>query len=167
MAILPFIGEVELYKKVRLDEAWDSPHNIKLLPLMPKVFAPVGVKTKEPHTTFIQAIVGPEAGWQPPKKTLTSPNGVGDMKLPGSIPAGTSKVIALVETTPAVPWTKPDDVPYDAKKAVRKLGGVHPGGFYVAFFDAGVRFIMEIDDANLRILLNPSSTKAVGAYKYK
>ena len=167
VAILPFLGEEDLYKKFRLDEAWDSPNNIKLLPLMPKVFAPVGVKTKVQQITFIQAIVGADAGWRPPVKKETTPDGRGDMRLPASFPAGISNVIALVETAPLVQWTKPEDVPYDAKKAVRKLGGVHPDGFYAAFFDASVRFIMEIDEANLRILLNPSSTKAVGPYKYK
>ena len=150
VAILPFIDEDELYKKFRRDEPWDSPHNIKLLPLMPKIYAPVGVKTKEPHTTFAQAIVGPEASWRPPAKKETPPDGRGDMRLPASFVAGTSNVIALVETAPAVPWTKPEDVTYDAKKPVPKLGGVRPDGFYAAFFDGHIEFIEEVDEANLR-----------------
>ena len=35
VAILPFIGEQNLYNRFRLDQPWDSPHNIALLPLMP------------------------------------------------------------------------------------------------------------------------------------
>jgi hypothetical protein len=80
-------------------------------------------------------------------------------------PAGTSNVIALVETAPAVPWTKPEDVLYDSKKSVPKFGGVFQDGFCAAFFDGSVKYIMEITETDLRILLNPASTKAVGPYK--
>src|SRR5262249_48305784 len=37
--ILPYIEQEALYKKFKLDEPWDSKHNIKLLGDMPKVFA--------------------------------------------------------------------------------------------------------------------------------
>ena len=36
--ILPFIEEDCLYKEFHQDEPWDSPHNVKLLPRMPKIF---------------------------------------------------------------------------------------------------------------------------------
>src|SRR5262249_39005449 len=41
VAILPYLGKdgAELYKKFRLTEAWDSPHNKKLLEKMPGIFA--------------------------------------------------------------------------------------------------------------------------------
>ena len=35
VAILPGLEQGNLYKQFRLDEPWDSPHNLTLLPLMP------------------------------------------------------------------------------------------------------------------------------------
>ena len=39
MAILPYIEEGQLYQQFKLDEPWDSPHNKKLIALMPKIYA--------------------------------------------------------------------------------------------------------------------------------
>jgi len=39
VAILPFIEEEALYKRFKLDEPWDSPHNIALLKEMPQTYA--------------------------------------------------------------------------------------------------------------------------------
>jgi len=38
--ILPYIEQGELYRQFKLDEPWDSPHNIQLLPKMPRVYGP-------------------------------------------------------------------------------------------------------------------------------
>ena len=35
-------------------------------------------------------------------------------------------------------WTKPDDLPYDADKALPKLGGMFEGDFHVAMADGSV-----------------------------
>lgn len=37
--VLPFINQMELYRQFKLDEAWNSPHNIKLVELMPRAYA--------------------------------------------------------------------------------------------------------------------------------
>ena len=52
-----------LYKEFKLDEPWDSAHNIKLLAKMPAVFAAPGITTKEPFTTFYQVFTGREAAF--------------------------------------------------------------------------------------------------------
>ena len=39
VAILPYVGAGSLYSKFKLDEPWDGPNNIKLLPLIPMVRA--------------------------------------------------------------------------------------------------------------------------------
>lgn len=38
VAILPYLGEKDLYEKFHLNEAWDSPHNKKLLSEMPSIY---------------------------------------------------------------------------------------------------------------------------------
>ncbi|MEI7701989.1 MAG: DUF1559 domain-containing protein, partial [Planctomycetia bacterium] len=42
--LLPLLGEERLYRKFRLDEAWDSPHNKSLIPEMPAVYASYGAQ---------------------------------------------------------------------------------------------------------------------------
>ena len=47
VAILPELREFALYRQFKLDEAWDSPHNLKLLAKMPRIYAPpAGIKTR-------------------------------------------------------------------------------------------------------------------------
>jgi RNA polymerase sigma factor (sigma-70 family) len=81
--LLPFMGEAELYNQFKRDEAWDSPHNRKLLSKMPALYAPPGVKTQRPYSTFYQVFVSPRpsGGGQPS-------GGPGGMPPPGAAPGG-------------------------------------------------------------------------------
>jgi hypothetical protein len=62
--LLPYLGEQALYNQFKRDEPWDSPHNRKLLSKMPAVYAPPGVKTQRPYSTYYQVFVssGPSSG---------------------------------------------------------------------------------------------------------
>ncbi|MGH7173828.1 MAG: DUF1559 domain-containing protein [Gemmataceae bacterium] len=55
--LLPFIEQQALYNQFKRDEPWNSPHNLKLLSKMPAVYAPLGVKTRRPYSTFYQVFV--------------------------------------------------------------------------------------------------------------
>jgi len=112
-----------------MNEPWDSPHNIKLLPLMPKIYAPVGIKTKEPHTTFYQVFTGPNLVFEFSKIGYRMPFG-----------DGTSNTILVIEAHEPVPWTKPADLPVDRKKPLPRVGGLFNGSFHVLFADVSVRF---------------------------
>jgi hypothetical protein len=57
VAILPELGYEALYRKFRLDEPWDSPHNKKLLPRMPIEYAPNIVNPDNPYATPYQVFV--------------------------------------------------------------------------------------------------------------
>src|ERR1700721_4696565 len=46
VAILPYLDEKALYDQFKLDEPWDSKHNIALVAKMPKIYAPIRVKAK-------------------------------------------------------------------------------------------------------------------------
>src|SRR5436309_15555748 len=66
--ILPYIEQEDRYKEFRLDQPWDSPHNIQLLPRMPKLYAPFdGSPTPQPHTTYYQVFVGPRTAFEGPR----------------------------------------------------------------------------------------------------
>ena len=114
VAILPQLKQAGLYRQFKLDEPWDSEHNKKLLPQMPKVYAPLrGPAPKEPHSTYYQVFTGPGAPF-----SLAS--GMGPRIADFS--DGTSQTFLIVEAGEAVPWTKPADLVYDATKPLPKLG---------------------------------------------
>ena len=71
-----------------------------------------------------------------------------------SITDGTSNTILVVEAAEAVPWAKPDDLPYDGVMPLPRLGG--PGGRFLAGFgDGSVRTLRRdrIDETQLRALI--------------
>src|SRR5262249_13936253 len=125
VALLPYLGQHDLYKQFRLDEPWDSDHNKKLLKKMPDVFRSPGAK--DPSATHYQVFVGKGTIFEGPK-------GIGI----GQVPDGLSNTIMVVEAVGAVPWTKPEDLAYAPTGKIPELGGVHPGVFYALFADGFV-----------------------------
>ncbi|QJW97065.1 DUF1559 family PulG-like putative transporter [Frigoriglobus tundricola] len=155
VAILPFIEQVALYNEFKLDEAWDSAHNKKLIEKLPKVFAPV-TKPGKAGYTHLQMVIGPTA-MQPPFADFKS-----------SFPDGTSNTIMIVEAADPVIWTKPDDVMFPAKELPKdfrkKFGGQFPGGFHVAMWDGSVRFVSDqVTDRTLGHALTPAGVEVLGA----
>jgi RNA polymerase sigma factor (sigma-70 family) len=130
VAILPYIDQGALYDKFHLDEPWDSPHNKALLDHMPAVYAPVTNTGKLGHSTHYQVFTG----------SGTLFDGDEGTKL-ADIKDGTSMTFLIVEGAKPVPWTKPEELPFDADKPLPKLGGQIEGGFYVAMADGSARFI--------------------------
>jgi Protein of unknown function (DUF1559) len=156
--LLPYIEEEELYKEFHLDEPWDSPHNITLLPRMPKTYRappdfPVGAKP-DPNSTFYQAFVGPRAGFDATR----------GLRMPQDFPDGTSNTILVIEGGSTVPWSKPEDISYDPDAPLPPIGGLFTGegrfgllsrnrlkGFNVALADGSVRFVYApFDETALR-----------------
>src|SRR5439155_26925435 len=64
--LLPYIGQEELYSEFRLDEPWDSPHNLALLPRRPRAYAPPPGKMWKmpPDHTVCQVFVGRGAAFE-------------------------------------------------------------------------------------------------------
>ncbi len=142
--ILPFIGEEVLYKQFRLNEPWDSPHNIKLLDQMPRAFVVPGVQ-KENHTSIM---------------TFTGAAGLFRDPAPGfrDVRDGTSNTIMVIQAGPdkAVPWTKPEDITASPENPFAAIGTVGPG-FHAALCDGQVRFISaNIEKGLLNGLINPA-----------
>jgi hypothetical protein len=140
--VLPYIEQNALYQQFRLDEPWDSPHNLSLLPLMPKVYAPFdGSRTPEPYTTFYQVFVGKGTAFEGPE----------GLCLGQDFPDGTSDTFLIIEAGSAVPWTRPEDLPYDAGKPLPRLGGLFKDTFRAALADGSVRSLRrETSEETLR-----------------
>jgi hypothetical protein len=130
VAILPFLEESALYERFHLDEPWDSPHNKALLKEMPRVYAPVRRQDAMPYATYYQGLVGPGALFDG-----------GEGALIRNFVAVARPTLMVVEAARPVPWTKPEDVPYDKGKPLPPLGGQFDDGFYAAFAEGSVRFI--------------------------
>lgn len=136
--LLPYLGEKELYEKIRLDEPWNSEYNRQFHdrpwfnwePGVCTCCCPV-VRRKLPHGknagqyTNYMVVEGPGLVFEGTNATKQA-----------DIQRGTSNTILLVESTVAVPWMCPVDLPIDAarqgivpmKSGVFGIGGGHSKG---------------------------------------
>jgi uncharacterized protein (TIGR03067 family) len=150
VAILPYVEEGQLYNQFKLDEPWDSAHNKKLIEKMPKLYAPVRNAPKEPHATFYQVFTGPNTPFDGPNRAKI-----------GTFRDGFANTLLVVEAGTAVPWTKPDDIPFDPQQ-LPKLGGMFPNRFFVAFADGSVRPVRSDLPADLlRALVTPAGNEVI------
>jgi prepilin-type processing-associated H-X9-DG protein len=151
--ILPYVEADDLYKQFKLDEPWDSEHNKKLLAKMPKVYS-LPSQAAGATDTHYRVFVGNGAVF----------DYVRGSKLQ-EVTDGTSNTIMVATAAEAVPWTKPDELPFDPEKDMVKLLGAQPGGeaggnvCNTAFCDGSVRAISRSID---RKTLNALITKAGG-----
>jgi hypothetical protein len=111
VAILPYIEQDNLYKQFKLDEPWDSGHNLKLSKTVVKVYSlPYGPpeKGKENHTHY-RAFVGNSAAFDM----------IQGLRL-AQFSDGTSNTLLVVEAAESVPWTKPEEIEFDPQKPMLK-----------------------------------------------
>jgi hypothetical protein len=145
VAILPYIEQGNLYKQFKLDEPWDSEHNKKLIPQMPKIYTDPRMPA-EPGKTYYKVFVGKDAGF----------DWVRSRRLPGGFPDGTSNTImAIAGGGDPVTWTKPDDIEFDMNKPLPDLRKPFPY-ILAAMFDGSVRTISPaVPEKTLKLLINP------------
>jgi hypothetical protein len=159
------LGDKELESRIALDEGWDSPANKKVLEKVPAILAPVGpvAKTTKPGYTFYRLLTGPDTMLPPPRDVPPGRNilGFGGLQL-ANANDGTANTICLVEAGEAVPWTKPEELEYDANGPLPKLGGLFEDGFHVLFCDGTVKFLPRtIGEKTLRALITPNGGEVI------
>lgn len=151
VAILPYLEEGNLHKQFKLDEAWDSENNKKLLEKMPKVYTPPRGTFDKGHTPY-QSFAGNGAFMS--GKPLKFQQ----------ITDGTSNTFMIAEAGEGVPWTKPADIAFDPQKPLPKMGGIFDGNFNVALGDGSVRHILKgVKEENLKKYITIAGGEAPGA----
>lgn len=146
VAILPYIECDNLYKQFHFDEPWDSEHNKKFIPMMPKIYACPGATDPGLGKTYIQVFVAPEKPANMNKQKFIPMFQLGKPSVTLgqlTVQDGTSNTIMIAEASNAVIWTKPDDILIeDDDMKLPKLGCVpDEDDFLVAFGDASIRAV--------------------------
>lgn len=133
VALLPFLNEQELYSRFKLDEPWNSEHNLALASEMPSVFAdpsivvPAGMGS---GLTNYHLAIGENFLIKPAGKTRMA-----------EITDGTSNTIMAIagNDDSLRPWTSTDDVKIDPADPLAYFR--RATGFVVAFGDGSVSMI--------------------------
>ena len=130
--LLPFVDQNALYAEYRMNEPWDSAANLKVLAQMPNVFRSPFDDPKSIKSGYY-ALVGPGTVFGEPAGVKVS-----------QITDGTSNTIMFVEAKRDIPWTKPEDIAFDAERQLPSLGGFLDGMFAVGMADGSVG-TLEVD----------------------
>lgn len=151
--ILPFVDQDALYKEFHLDEPWDSAHNKKLLDKMPKLYALPREGAKPGTETHYLGFAGKGALFDGKKGISIR-----------EISDGTSNTLMVVEAADGVPWTKPEDLPFDKDKPLPKMAAFWGGGFNAAFCDGSVHFLSQhLKAENLKALITRNGGEVLPA----
>jgi hypothetical protein len=153
--ILPYLEEGNLYNQFKLDEPWDSESNLKLIEKMPESFASPRVSVKSAGFTVFQGFAGKGSLFEPGKK----------QSYPASITDGTSQTIMVTESSIAVPWTKPADLPFDIDKELPDFGKAYGARPLAAMCDGSVRFVdtKKVSSKTLKSAITTSAGDILGA----
>jgi hypothetical protein len=152
--LLPYLEQNDLYKEFKLDEAWDSDNNKKLLAKMPKVFESPRVKLKGKGNTVYQVFTGENAVFGRAKPLTIK-----------DIADGTSNTIFAVESTQATPWTKPGGIAFDRKKDLPDFGKAFGKKPLAAMMDGSVRTLDlgKIKPETLKNAIDPADGNVLGS----
>ncbi len=141
--LLPYIEEKPLFDEFRLDEPWDSEHNLKLLPRMPRMYEARWKRVIDvrPHHTVLRVFVGPGAAFEWNR----------GFSIKDDFPDGLSNTLLYVESGPPVPWTKPDEIAFDPNCSTQLRGLFRDGGRSGTVDGSGYKFIRtDCDPRRLR-----------------
>jgi hypothetical protein len=135
--LLPFLGEAELFAKIRIDEPWDSAHNCQFHGMSPVVYQCPSAILGPSETTY-SVVVGEHTAFQP---------GAGALLYDFWI-----HLILVVERRRPVCWMTPaaELTEQQASAGIRSrpkdvdgIGCQHPGGFIAALRNGSSQFVAE------------------------
>jgi uncharacterized protein DUF1559 len=128
--LLPYLGHKDLFDSFRLQEAWSSEHNLRLLHRMPAEFG-------HPKLTQAESDSG---------LTLFRGVGTGGSRFGSVAPVREEylrRPLLVVEVREPVIWTKPEELIDLTKFPIDGLGRVRRTGFFGLFDDWNVGIVTE------------------------
>ena len=165
--LLPFIEQQELYKKIRLDEPWDSEYNRQFHETDPVWFriyrcpsgSPIdGVYKRFPDlkkgNCHYSVIIGPDTPFPGAESTKFS-----------DCTDGLSNTLLFVERMTPICWMDPNnEITFDTacdgvNRNLMGIGSAHPGGANCSFMDGGCPFLPE--GVELKPFLTKSGSEKV------
>lgn len=138
--LLPYLEGQHLYEAYRMDEPWDSEHNMTILEQMPPVYRATADDQDSTNSSYF-VIVSERGMFSIEEGTRFR-----------DVTDGLSNTIAVVEAKREIPWTKPVDLEFDADADELNFGGWQTRGFLAGLGDGSVRFFE--DSIDLRVLGN-------------
>lgn len=153
--LLPYLDQTELYQAFHLDEPWDSPHNLKLLPRMPEVYEMSPVEpTVPPHLTRFQVLVGPGAAFEDQRCLRTADDFLDDPE---------ETFLVVIAASPVL-WTKPEDLAYQPEGSVPVLYHFVHRGCVAAMAHGSVRsYSRSATESTLRACISRSAGDRPGS----
>jgi hypothetical protein len=163
VAVLPMIREGGLHARFKLDEPWDSPHNLELLEHMPQLFALPGTTPAKPYLTYYRGFTGPGTAFEAFPAAAHGPYGAAIGPKLVQFLDGTTNTLLLVEAAEPVEWTRPEELAYEPNHPLPKLGGHFPNGYHAALADGSVLFVSDaVSEDTLRNAITRNDGKALG-----
>src|SRR5579871_2644436 len=153
--LLPYFNQGDLFNEFRLDEPWDSPHNLGLLPRMPATYAPPAGKAWKvpPGHTVCKVFYGKGAAFE----------GREGLRLDKDLPDGTATTFLVVEAGEPVPWTKPEDLPFDPDGPLPDMRRLFDFGFRAGPADcSGYNVRKEVSEKTLRAAITRNGGETLG-----
>jgi prepilin-type processing-associated H-X9-DG protein len=113
---------------------------------MPKIYTSPGADLKDKSLTYYKVFTGKNAMFDQGRKIgLTKISDLG----------GCSNTLMAIEAGDPVPWTKPDDIPFDPNKPLPKLAGPYKKVFNVLFADGHVITVpKDVSEKKLRAAID-------------
>lgn len=139
--LLPYLGQQDLYDRYRLDERWDSVHNLAVTDLPIELFQCLGQPNAAELATNYMMVVGPHT-------ISNGPQGTKIMEITDRL-ANTILLVEVADSTTR--WAEPEDLRIDKIDFVingprrREISSHHPRkrpqGVNAAFCDGSVRWL--------------------------
>lgn len=141
--LLPYLGQQELYAKLRLDEPWDSEHNRRFHDEALAVYRCPSTELPPGQTSY-SVVVGESTAFQAAEGKSLDDFGM--------------NLILVVEREQSIGWMDPtselaQSIAFEGdsrlKEDIDGMGSPHPGGMNVGLRDGRVQFITETIDLRL------------------
>jgi hypothetical protein len=152
--LLAYIEQDGLYRQFKLDEAWDSPNNIRLLNQMPRTYTtPETARRAGDGRTYYRGFSHFGAVFEQPDRGAARAGGPLTF---ANISDGLSRTIFVIESGEAVEWTRPNDYDLGPGKPLPLLGASRGGDTVLVLMGDGTtrRVRKNLPEASWRGLIS-------------